>query len=45
MAGSYVDELNYLLVWRDLHVETNYDLCYARSFDNGVTWHSKWQEI
>ena len=24
---------------RDWHVETNHDLCYARSFDNGVTWY------
>ncbi len=27
-------------VWRETwHVETNHDLCYARSSDNGVTWH------
>lgn len=28
-------------VWRETwHVETNHDLCYARSFDNGVTWYT-----
>ena len=27
-------------VWRETwHVETNHDLCYARSFDNGATWY------
>ena len=39
----YVDELGTIhlsWVWRETwHVETNHDLCYARSFDNGVTWY------
>lgn len=27
-------------VWRETWmVETNHDMCYARSFDNGITWH------
>ncbi len=39
----YVDErgtIHLSWVWRETwHVETNHDLCYARSFDNGVTWY------
>ena len=38
----YVDELGTIhlsWVWRETWlVETNHDLCYARSTDNGVTW-------
>lgn len=38
----YVDEqgtIHLSWVWRETwHVETNHDLCYARSYDNGVTW-------
>ena len=39
----YVDEqgtIHLSWVWRETwHVETNHDLCYARSYDNGVTWY------
>lgn len=39
----YVDEkgtIHLSWVWRETwNVETNHDLCYARSFDNGVTWY------
>ncbi len=39
----YVDErgtIHLSWVWRETwKVETNHDLCYARSFDNGVTWY------
>lgn len=39
----YVDEkgtIHLSWVWRESwHVETNHDICYARSFDNGVTWY------
>lgn len=39
----YVDEqgtIHLSWVWRETwHVETNHDICYARSFDNGVTWY------
>lgn len=39
----YVDErgtIHLSWVWRETwHVETNHDLCYARSFDNGITWY------
>ncbi len=39
----YVDEkgtIHLSWVWRETwQVETNHDLCYARSFDNGVTWY------
>ena len=39
----YVDEkgtIHLSWVWRESSmVETNHDLCYARSFDNGVTWY------
>lgn len=39
----YVDEkgtIHLSWVWRETWlVETNHDLCYARSYDNGVTWH------
>lgn len=39
----YVDELGTIhlsWVWRETwNVETNHDLCYARSFDNGMTWY------
>ncbi len=39
----YVDEagtIHLSWVWRETWlVETNHDLCYARSFDNGVTWY------
>lgn len=38
----YVDErgvIHLSWVWRETwYVETNHDLCYARSSDNGVTW-------
>ena len=38
----YVDEqgtIHLSWVWRETWmVETNHDLCYARSSDNGVTW-------
>lgn len=38
----YVDErgtIHLSWVWRETwHVETNHDLCYARSRDNGMTW-------
>lgn len=38
----YVDEqgtIHLSWVWRETWlVETNHDLCYARSFDNGITW-------
>ena len=39
----YVDEqgtIHLSWVWRETwQVETNHDICYARSFDNGVTWY------
>jgi hypothetical protein len=39
----YVDEkgtIHLSWVWREtFRVETNHDMCYARSFDNGVTWY------
>lgn len=39
----YVDEkgiIHLSWVWRETwQVETNHDICYARSSDNGVTWH------
>lgn len=39
----YVDEqgtIHLSWVWRETWlVETNHDLCYARSFDNGVSWY------
>ncbi|MDO4164689.1 MAG: BNR repeat-containing protein [Bacteroides sp.] len=39
----YVDKqgtIHLSWVWRETWmVETNHDLCYARSFDNGVTWY------
>ena len=39
----YVDEkgtIHLSWVWRETwHVETNHDICYARSYDNGVTWY------
>ena len=39
----YVDEagtIHLSWVWRETWmVETNHDICYARSFDNGVTWY------
>lgn len=39
----YVDErgtIHLSWVWRETwHVETNHDLCYARSSDNGKTWY------
>lgn len=39
----YVDEqgtIHLSWVWSETwHVETNHDICYARSFDNGVTWY------
>ena len=39
----YVDErgtIHLSWVWRESWlVETNHDLCYARSYDNGVTWY------
>lgn len=39
----YVDEkgtIHLSWVWRETwNVETNHDICYARSFDNGVTWY------
>ena len=39
----YVDEkgtIHLSWVWRETwHVVTNHDICYARSFDNGVTWY------
>lgn len=39
----YVDEqgtIHLSWVWRETWlVETNHDLCYARSFDNGITWY------
>lgn len=39
----YVDEkgvIHLSWVWRETwQVETNHDICYARSADNGVTWH------
>ena len=39
----YVDEqgtIHLSWVWREsFHVETNHDLCYARSFDNGISWY------
>ena len=39
----YVDEqgtIHLSWVWRETwHVETNHDLCYARSYDSGVTWY------
>lgn len=39
----YVDEagtIHLSWVWRETYmVETNHDLCYARSFDNGITWY------
>lgn len=39
----YVDEkgtIHLSWVWRETWmVETNHDMCYARSFDNGVTWY------
>lgn len=39
----YVDErgtIHLSWVWRETwYVETNHDICYARSFDNGVTWY------
>lgn len=39
----YVDEkgtIHLSWVWRETwRVETNHDICYARSFDNGVTWY------
>jgi len=39
----YVDKqgtIHLSWVWRETwHVETNHDLCYARSFDNGKTWY------
>lgn len=39
----YVDEkgtIHLSWVWRETwNVETNHDICYARSFDKGVTWH------
>lgn len=39
----YVDEqgtIHLSWVWRETwHVETNHDLCYARSYDNGATWY------
>lgn len=38
----YVDEkgtIHLSWVWRESWmVETNHDICYARSYDNGVTW-------
>lgn len=39
----YVDEqgaIHLSWVWRETYMaETNHDLCYARSYDNGETWH------
>lgn len=39
----YVDErgtIHLSWVWRETwNVETNHDLCYARSYDNGATWY------
>ncbi len=39
----YVDKagtIHLSWVWRETwHVETNHDLCYARSYDNGKTWY------
>lgn len=39
----YVDKAGIIhlsWVWRETwHVETNHDLCYARSYDNGKTWY------
>lgn len=39
----YVDEkgtIHLSWVWRETWmVETNHDMCYARSFDNGMTWY------
>ena len=39
----YVDEMGTIhlsWVWRETWmVETNHDICYARSFDNGITWY------
>lgn len=39
----YVDEkgtIHLSWVWRETWlVETNHDMCYARSFDNGLTWY------
>lgn len=39
----YVDEkgtIHLSWVWRETWlVETNHDICYARSYDNGVTWY------
>lgn len=39
----YVDQsgtIHLSWVWRETwHVETNHDLCYARSFDGGRTWY------
>ncbi|NDV57804.1 BNR repeat-containing protein [Bacteroides sp. 519] len=39
----YVDErgtIHLSWVWRESYnVETNHDLCYARSLDNGITWY------
>ncbi len=39
----FVDErgtIHLSWVWRETwQVETNHDLCYARSFDNGITWY------
>ena len=40
---QYVDQsgtIHLSWVWRETwHVETNHDLCYARSFDGGRTWY------
>lgn len=44
----YVDEkgtIHLSWVWRETwYVETNHDICYARSFDNGVTWYKTSRE-
>ena len=43
LIGSYMlmrkDDSSFHGYARDWHVETNHDICYARSFDNGVTWY------
>lgn len=45
----YVDKagtIHLSWVWRESwHVETNHDMCYARSYDNGKTWYKSNGEL